>query len=445
MANYVTALLSTAAAYKAKLLCSGVFVSGRSPTSLLKEDLAADTLLPLKGFQSEIDYDRRTVTVSFLGITKRTALYRPGLGSTLLFEKNAIALHQQSQPFTIWQQSHPTKPTDLPTGRPPNPKQLEQSLDAAFSEPNASSLLSKRQRTRAVVILHMGKLIAERYAPGFCAHTPMLGWSLCKSVINALIGILVKDGKLSLQQDHLFPEWQSPTDPRRHITLDHLLRMSSGLKFSETYANPLSDAITMLFQRGNKSAYAAALPLESKPGIQFSYASGSTVLLCRLIRDTLGGSLTDYLAFPLRALFHKLGITTATLEPDETGIFTGSSFMYATARDWAKLGQLYLQDGCWNGERLLPTGWVTCSTKESSITPFYGAHFWRGVPNSFAGEPDREGWPADAYLASGYQGQFVTVVPSQQLVVVRLGLSQRRNSWNHVAFIRSIVRAMQSN
>ena len=149
--------------------------------------------------------------------------------------------------------------------------------------------------------------------------------------------------------------------------------------------------------------------LASPPGSIFHYASGATVLLCRIIREALGGSLSEYFAFPRQALFDRIGMTSAVLEPDAEGTFTGSSFMYATARDWAKLGLLFLQDGYWqvqgSWEQILPEGWVSYSSAASETADFYGAHFWRGVPNSFVPKTgDRSGWPKDAFLASGYQG-----------------------------------------
>ena len=269
---------------------------------------------------------------------------------------------------------------------------------------------------------------------------------MAKSVINTLIGILVQQGKLSLDAQNLLPEWRSPDDPRRHITLDQLLRMSSGLQFSEKYANPLSDVITMLFRQGDRAHYAAQCQLQHPPDRLFHYASGTTILLCRIMKEAIGGSLADYFSFPRRALFDRLGMASAILEPDAAGTFAGSSFMYATASDWAKLGLLYLQDGCWleNGKqtRILPADWVKYSTSPSSTDPCYGAHFWRGVPLSFtANNQNDTRWPQDAYLASGYQGQFLTIIPSKELVVVRLGLSQQRNSWDHEQFINQITQA----
>ena len=449
--NYGAALLQLAAAYKAKLLCSGIFVSKRQPQELLAEDLAVDSLWPLRFFKSTIDTKEKTVTVSCAGLGKQTALYRPGLGSTLILDTSIEKLRRQSNGFSAWLQKNPSKACALPIATAPHPEvnkpQLTKAIDAAFLEPNSK----QQQRTRAVIVVREGKIIAERYAAGISKTTPLLGWSMAKSVVNALIGILIQQGTLSLDSNALLSEWRSPNDPRRNITLDQLLRMSSGLDFLEDYANPLSDVTTMLFRRGDMASYAAERSLANAPGTHFSYSSGSTVLLCRIIKEAIieevsDESIADYLSFPQRALFDPLGMSSAILEPDAARTFTGSSFMYATATDWAKLGLLYLQDGCWSVDgkwtRLLPKGWVEYSTAPSQTTPYYGAHFWRGVPLSFATQNHNQPqWPPDAYLASGYQGQFLTVIPSQKLVVVRLGLSQQRNSWDHEKFIEQIAKA----
>ena len=372
-----------------------------------------------------------------LGLARRTALYRPGLGSTLVIDTTISALHHQTQNFAApcapTPPLHPAPP-ELETALKPA---LQTALEPAFSEPNRR----RRQRTRAVVVAQHGAIIAERYAPGFTATMPLLGWSMTKSVVNALVGILVYQGKLALDQDALLPEWDPPGDPRRAITLDQLLRMRSGLQFSEAYTDPRSDATTMLFQRGDSATYAARLPLVD-PGV-WSYASGTTNILCRIIRHALGGSLADYFTFPRVALFEPLGMTSAILEPDAAGTFTGSSFMYATARDWVRFGQLYLQEGCWQGRRLLPENWVEYSMTPSDPAQRYGAHFWRQVPFSFASQRvPRPVLPPDTLMASGYQGQILTIIPSLQLVVVRLGLSQRHHSWDHEQFMAALVQSL---
>ena len=446
--DYLPRLFALATGYKAKLLCSGVFVSRREPESILEEDLAADSLWLLRYFRASVDREQQTVTASLLGQFQRTAVYRPGLGSTLAIDSTVEQLRQQSESHAVLDSALDSRSSveahDLPIATTPLPEidgaQLEQIVEDAFVESNPKKL----KRTRAVLVLYKGEVIAERYAPDFSAATPLLGWSMTKSVISTLLGILVGQGKLSLEQDDLLAQWRSlPEDPRRKITLDQLLHMSSGLQFGETYTDPRSDVNRMLFQQNDAATYVAGLPLAESPDSQFVYASGTTVLLSQVLREVIGGTLADYWAFPRRALFDRLGMTSAVIEPDATGTFVGSSFMYATARDWAKLGLLYLQDGVWQGQRILPPGWVDYSIRPSRTSPRYGAHWWRQVPLSFTanGEPCGT-WPEDAYLASGYQGQFVTMIPSRELVVVRLGLSQASNAWDHEAFINQVLLAV---
>lgn len=233
--------------------------------------------------------------------------------------------------------------------KPPeiNQKQLKVALDSVFRP---------QQHTRAVVVVYRGQIVAERYAPGFDSRMPLPGWSMTKSVTNALVGILVKEGKLSLLDKNLMPQWNHRGDRRRQITLDGMLRMSSGLRFNEDEGNPLGD----LFGQADAAVYAANQPLEAAPNTKWQYSSGTTNIISGIIRNAIGSD-TDYLGFPRRALFDRLGMKSAVIEPDASGTLVCSSFMYATARDWARFGLLYLQDGVWEGQRILPEGWVQYS------------------------------------------------------------------------------------
>jgi CubicO group peptidase (beta-lactamase class C family) len=318
---------------------------------------------------------------------------------------------------------------------------MYEALDAAFSEPGPLRL----RRTRAVVVVYNGRIIAERYAPGFSRYTPLIGWSMTKSVINALIGILVKEGRLKLQDRTLIPEWREPGDPRGDITLDQLLRMSSGLTFNEDYTNPLKDVIYMLLGTGDMAAYAAKKPLQTKPGCKWEYSSGTTNILARILRDRLSDRAFDHLTFPRRALFDPLSMSSAVMEPDASGTFVGSSFMYASARDWARFGLLYLNDGVWAGERILPEGWVAYSRTPTTLSPHgeYGAHFWLDIPSYYkTGESRGISLPSDAFHAAGHEGQFITIIPSRKLVVVRLGLTRLKGAWDQKLFIGKILEAI---
>ena len=290
-----------------------------------------------------------------------------------------------------------------------------------------------------------GQVIAERYAPGFTADTPLPGWSMTKTVTAALVGTLVAQHKLSPDASALLPEWRGSGDPRAAITLDALLRMTSGLQFNEDYDDPLSDVALMLYAQPDTARFASAKPLAATPGARWSYSSGTSAILARVMREALGGSDGDYLALPHRALFAPLGMRSAVFEPDASGTLVSASYMYASARDWARFGQLLLQDGVWDGQRLLPEGWVRYLTRTTpqSARQEYGAQLWVKVPEPFNDrDPHAVAMPADAFHAVGHEGQFVSVVPSRQLVVVRLGLSRPESAWNHEAFLARVLDAV---
>ena len=431
--HYLYTSLPILTAYTAKNLCSCAFITDRSEESILDE-LKAQGLVAFEFVKTQVDRQKQEVHVNVLGLASRTAIYRERIGCTLVIDTDADFLRSQFDPSKIEPIDYKLKDSIFINSHAAKQEVgqhvLGQVLDEAFSEPSLDAI----RGTRAVIVLQNGKAIVERYADGFSQDTPLIGWSMTKSVTNALVGILVKQGKMSLDDQALFAEWQSENDPRREITLDMLLRMSSGLDFTEEYGRSV-DATEMFFNRYDAANLAINKKLKHKPDSVWYYSSGTTNTISKYIRNTIGGSIEEYFSFPQRELFNKLGIQSAVMEPDPSGTFVSSSFMYATARDWARLGQLYLQDGIWNGERILPEGWVNYS---STLTPsskkgFYGAHFWM----------DRHGqkWPdlpKDLYYMSGFQGQSVTIIPSKKLVIVRLGQS-KNNGFNYGEFVGQIV------
>ncbi|HTF32620.1 MAG TPA: serine hydrolase [Myxococcota bacterium] len=318
---------------------------------------------------------------------------------------------------------------------------LSRALDEAFSEPE----LARLRRTRAVVVVHGGRIVAERYAPGFGPQTPLLGWSMTKSVTNALCGILLREGKLELSMPAPVPEWKGVGDARREITVDLLLRQSSGLRWNEVYeTSPFdSSVINMLYGLGHRdmAAFAASQPLAHPPGTVWSYSSGTTLILSRILRSLIGSD-SDYHAFPRRELFERIGMKSAVMEPDVAGTFVGSSYSYATARDWARFGLLYLRDGTWEGERILPAGWVDYTRTPAPAAPHgeYGAHFWlnAGAAERGAPSPDPRA-PADLFYASGHDGQVVAIVPSRDLVIVRAGLTPDDGRYDVNGFVDELV------
>jgi CubicO group peptidase (beta-lactamase class C family) len=286
-----------------------------------------------------------------------------------------------------------------------------------------------------VVVLYRGQLIGEAYAPGFDASTPQLGWSMTKGITGTLVGILVRDGVLDLDQPVDLPQWQD--DERRNITIGDLMRMSSGLTWNEGYGN-LTDATRMLYLSPDMPAYTISKPLEAAPGTYWVYASGTTNLLSFIIRREMD-SLEEYWAFPRKALFNRIGMRSAVLEPDASGTFVGSSYCFATPRDWARFGLLYLNDGVWQGERILPAGWVSYSRETAPASGGeYGAQFWLNRAGTL---PDV---PADTYACQGFQEQRIFIIPSRDLVVVRMGLTEN-DAFDFNRFLADVLQAIPEN
>lgn len=401
-----------------------MFGSGRAIDLRRAPEVAEDSYRLMRLLSARADHEKSSITVSFLGLRPRTAVYYPGLGASLIHggvgpPARAIEAPGESPAWQV---------------RPPSTRVTE-FLDRIFSEPDPKRL----RRTRAVVIVHDGQIVGERYAEGFSEETRLAGWSMTKSVVGALIGILVGEGRLAPEARRLLSEWQAP-DPRAAITVEDLLRMRSGLRFSEVYEDLSSDVIEMLFNRADTAGYAASRPLDAAPAAKWSYSSGSTNILSRIARTIVGEE--QYPEWPRRALFDRIGMSSAIMERDGSGTFVGSSFMLATARDWARFGQLYLQDGVWDGVRVLPDGWVRFGTTPTLESPdgMYGAHWWLKLkPEIGGGSAAAARIPPDAYFAIGHEGQTLTIIPSRRLVVVRLGLSIYIDAWNQAEFVANLL------
>ena len=418
---YVRQVLTLGAAYKAKLLCTNTFYANRDPEVVLSEDLSGLE----RYIDTSTDYADRKVTSQFTGIPKQKAIYLENIGCVVLAGMQEEDLRRQARGWNPPYQINPNS-INLSWNESvqPAPEFDSQNLTAAIHREFAEPDTGTPRRTRAVLVIFDGRLIIERYAPGITMGTPLQGWSMTKSVINALVGILVKQGRLSLKQKTLLPEWSGKDDPRSEITLDQMLRMSSGLEFNEAAGALVSDLTTMLLRERDASAYALEKPLKQPPGSHWYYSSGTTNIITRIIRKAAGGSTSNAINLMQNELFYPLGIVRAIIEPDAAGNLIGSSFMYATAREWAAFGQLFLQDGEWNGRRILPEGWAQYS---STPTPTaekgqYGAHFWAngGLESNPNSRPFPK-LPGDLFYAAGYKGQRVIIIPSHNMVIVRLG------------------------
>ncbi|RPH49300.1 MAG: class C beta-lactamase-related serine hydrolase [Desulfobacteraceae bacterium] len=444
---YLTQAIPIGTGYVAKYICSGVFVSGRDPDAVFREDVAP--VNPLAAVISvDIDRINKRVKADSFGLFKATAVYREGCGCTLavgLSEEDlrrqdiAAAAQKKLLPDDLpWPAGNGEIARPLPAGI--DEGKLSKALDNAFAESGSKKL----KYTRAVLVVYDGRLIAERYAPGFDRNMPLLGWSISKSITNALVGIMVKNGKLRINAPAPVPEWQKEGDPRGKITLDQLLRMSSGLEFEEIY-KPLYDATKMLYGSSDFAAYAAAKPLEAAPDAKWSYSGGTANIISRIVRTEAEKSYRNCFTFMREELFDRIGMLSAVPEPDPSGTYVGSSYTFATPRDWARFGQLYLQDGVWNGERILPEGWIAYTTTPTSGAPIgeYGALFWLNVGQ--ASDHGKRRWPsspADAYSADGFQEQKVIIIPSKKLVLVRFGATTFRKAWNTDVFIADVLAAL---
>ena len=430
--------------FSAEILCGGVFVSGRDEGSVRASDLSGPGYELLRFFQENVEANEKRVTASLFGLASQTAIFREGLGCTLLNGKSEEDLRRETSDLfsplptadtgALWPQGERVDFTSQDEGV--DTAKLNAAVDAAFAEPDPTH----PRNTRALVVVHRGRIVAERYAQGFDARMPLIGWSMTKAALNALIGLRVKDGKLAVTDKALLPEWGGKNDARREISVDDLLRMSSGLAFDEGYDDPLADVTQMLFVAGDKAKFAASKPLVQPPGTHWHYSSGASLILARVLRNSFATE-SEYLAYPRERLFDPLGMRSALIEPDSSGTFAASSLMYATARDFARLGLLFLQDGVWEGQPILPDDWVVYGRGPTRTLPdgSYGAHLWLRLPESPGlGVPPM---PEDAYYFLGHEEQIVAIVPSRDLVIVRLGLTRKGGNWDHARDLAPIVEA----
>lgn len=429
--------------FSAETLCGGVFVSGRAAEDVKANDLTGPGYELLRFFQQTVERDKKRVTASVHGFAAQTAIYREGLGCTLIGrrseerlreEARGLAIMTSADPETLWPEGERVDLGAAVDGV--DRTALDAAVAGAFAEPDPAH----PRNTRALVVVYRGRIVAERYAPGFAAAMPLVGWSMTKGALNALIGMRVKDGKLAVADRALMPEWRGEDDERRDISLDDLLRMSSGLAFDENYDDPLADVTVMLFARGDMANFAAGKKLAYPPATHWAYASGTSIIISRILRATFA-SEEDYLRYPRERLFGPLFMRSAVIAPDVSGTLVGSSLLYASARDFARLGLLYLQDGVWQGQRLLPEGWLAYTLTPTKDEPdrSYGAHMWLKLPQSDGyGEPPM---PEDAFYFLGHDEQIVAIVPSRDLVIVRLGRTLPGGAWDHAKDLAPLVGA----
>lgn len=419
--------LNIISGYAAKNVASGIYVAHRSVASMNQFDNNAPMI---ELASTEVDENGQSASSTVYGLMERTAVYRDGLGTVLINDE------YDPEKLTIRPQRNQTTDTiPYPFGQAApldsifpevDMDQVNKAVAMAFANPET-------QKTRTLLILYKGHLIAERYIDGFDKDTPILGWSMTKSVLATCYGILEHKGKLEMDWPAPIAEWKD--DERKNITLDHLLRMQSGLEWDEDYGS-ISDVTRMLFLDSDMTKAQKEKKAIAKPTEIWNYSSGTTNLLSGILRQQFR-SHQEYLDFPYSALIDKIGMHSMVLEADIAGNYVGSSYAWASTRDWARFGQLYLDKGAWNGEQLFDPEWVDYITTPTIHSDGkYGAHFWLNAEGKY---PDV---PKDLFSCNGYQGQYVFMIPSKDLVVVRTGLAEEPE-FDVNGVLSNIVRAIR--
>jgi CubicO group peptidase (beta-lactamase class C family) len=464
-------LLRVGANYSAKIVCSNVFLAGRDPDEVLRTDVQAPGIALLRLMRISVDRRQRVVRAGLLGfIGDGLALDRPGTGCAAIPDGNlGFAIHvnqvalQSEGAFagvaavaapkadattpatTITPAAGSDANAPWPEGNAVAPANAAMTADTVAPANDGSTtsagsttaalgrILADDSLTgpglRAVVVVEHGRIVAERYGAGFSAATPLLGWSMAKSVIAGLVGVLVKEGRLTLDQS---AGWATPGgDGRERIRIADLLSMSSGLRFNEGYG-AVSDVTRMLYLEPDMSEFARAQPLVHPAGEFWSYSSGSANILSRIVQDA-GGRFGAGIA--AEKIFKPLGMTSALMETDEDGTLVGSSYMYATARDWARYGLFLLQDGDWRGQEMLPRGYVAmmASPVASSGGRYGHGLVWLSPPDAALGIP------ADTFWMEGHDGQSIAIVRSRELVVVRLGLTPEYDHYHPEPLVKALL------
>jgi len=415
--------------YASKSVASAMFLAHRTQGSAETGD---NGFSPVNLAHNTVNVEDKSVTSKVFKLKKRTAVYREGLGAVLMIDGVEDDLKYE---IPLRNFSNITKP--YPYGDLAQKDTLFLELDYKKINKAVADAFDNKglsvKKTRTVLVLYKDHIIAEKYADGFDVNTPILGWSMTKSITATMFGILQKQGKLSVNQSHLFKDWEQ--DERSKITLSDLLHMNSGLEWDENY-DELSGVTRMLFLDKDMSLSQQKMPAKFKPNTHWNYSSGTTNLLSGYLR-TKFATHQDYLDFWYTALLDKIGMHTALIETDLAGNYVGSSYGWASTRDWAKFGTLYLHRGNWNGEQIIDSTWVDyVKTPTNTSNGRYGAQFWLNAGGVY---PDV---PKDLFSCNGYQGQMVFIIPSKNLVIVRTGLTEDPE-FNFNDFLKGILEGVK--
>jgi CubicO group peptidase (beta-lactamase class C family) len=409
---YLNSLLPIITGYAAKYMCSAVFISKRAPSDVEKTDLNFSLV---RYAINHVDYQGKSVISRFLW-SRSKAVYRHGFGSMLLHDSDERAVMRKKFP----DKSDITYDPDTMSWPFGNIIPVTNTgIDSAALSSLAAKLMftdSYHGNAFAFMILYKGIPIAEHYKPGFSARTLFPGWSIAKGFMNAFTGMMVKDGLLDIHEYAAIDEWQN--DERKNITIQDLMKMQSGLRWNEDYGNR-SDVTRMLYESHDFARFAFDRRQDFPTGSNWNYSSGSVNIISYLLRKKFRDDVA-YWNYLRERLFNKIGMPDAMIETDPTGTLAGSSYIYATARDYARFGLLYLRDGIFNNERILPCGWVKYTTTPvANSQGNYGTLFWLNKGGKYPSAPD------DMFYCNGYVGQRIFIIPSRDLVVVVLGYSPK--------------------
>lgn len=441
-AQYYLTIARIGAGYKAKVLCSGIFISNRTPEDILESDLNVPAL---DYFNYEINYKEKSVTSSILwGLVRRKAFYLGNRGAVLTlvpkpyqnFNKEIIANNSEFSGDANLQVSSKFKEI--------NYQLLEQIVNTQFIIKDSSSVL----RTKAILVLYKGKIVSEKYDDKININTRLCGWSMTKTFGNAIVGLLVKKGFAKVNDSLKLSFWEKDS-AKNKITLENILRMNPGLEFEESYKKYDSDVMKMLYLVDDAAKYAAEKKLIHTTGNVWNYSSGTSNLLAKFIHEKLERNQIDAYNFIYEELLNKIGMNSSIIESDPSGTMLLSTGLFATAREWARFGKLYLHNGKWNDEQILPEWWIKYSTKTTETSRFkkYGAHIW--IKPKSAKKPEQseiiKQLPDDLMYAAGHYGQFLFIVPSKDLIVVRLAQTYDSDAFNEFKFILDICNTINNN
>lgn len=413
--------LNILAGYSAKNTASSVFLGERS---LAFTDSTDNNFSPVNLATDKVDIEKKFATSSVLGLLTRKSIYREGLGSVLTLDKS-----DETASYLVPKRLKANKVTPFPYGNAPQKDTVFTNVDYEKLNETVNSTFGKN-KSRAVVVIYKDQIIAEKYGDGFSKDSRILGWSMTKSIMSTVFGVLQHQNKINIQDKAPVESWQK--DARKNITIHNLLQMNSGLEWDENY-DEISDATKMLFLERDMTKMQEEKSLTGITNMSWNYSSGTTNLLSGILRQQFPAHQA-YLDFWYTNLIDKIGMNSMIVETDLAGNYVASSYAWATARDWAKFGLLYLHNGNWNGAELFNKKWVdyvTTPTPTSNGT--YGAQFWLNAEKQF------KEVPANMYFADGYQGQRVYILPDQDLVIVRFGLSWFEEN----EFLKGVIKSIK--